>query len=81
MLCYINALKYKFFYIFVAADLLGNKYYKKNRANCEKRAVLYKNEMDPSKLPADWYYWLHYLTNEQPQQVIKGIKCYETKSF
>lgn len=55
---------------FVGEDELGNRYYeerflfsKPNRP--PRRWVWYKNEAEPSKIPPQWYGWIHF-TYEGP---------------
>ena len=44
-------------------DELGNKYYE---SKSKKRWVIYKNEIDSSKISNDWYLWIHFMTNIHP---------------
>lgn len=53
----------------IGEDYLGNKYYESK--NCDylgqvKRKILYKGEMQPSKIPPMWHAWLHYLIEDVP---------------
>ena len=41
-------------------DHLGNKYYE-NKSG--KRWVIYNGEVDASKVPEEWYSWLHFIKN------------------
>ena len=51
-----------FFYgKFVGQDSFGNKYYE-NKSG--KRWIIYKNEIDASKIPNDWYSWMHFIKNK-----------------
>ena len=50
-----------FFGKFVGEDHLGNKYYK-NRSG--KRWVIYKGEVDATKIPIEWYSWIHFTKNK-----------------
>ena len=45
---------------FVGSDSFGNRYYK-NKAG--KRWVIYNDEIDASKIPNEWYSWIHYTNN------------------
>ena len=47
---------------FVGKDELGNKYYENKKKT--KRWVIYKEEIDASKISADWYSWIHFITNK-----------------
>ena len=46
---------------FVGQDSFGNKYYE-NKSG--KRWVIYKNEIDASKIPNEWYSWMHFIKNK-----------------
>ena len=47
----------------VGRDEFGNKYYSNAK---EKRWVIYKNKVEPSKIPSEWHLWIHFLTNNKP---------------
>ena len=49
-----------FFGKFVGADNFGNKYYE---SKAGKRWVIYKDEIDASKIPNEWYSWIHFIKN------------------
>ena len=53
-------LKTIFFGKLVGKDLLGNKYYK-NKSG--KRWIIYCGEVDASKIPHEWYSWIHFTEN------------------
>ena len=42
-------------------DIYGNKYYKSKKG---KRWVIYKDEIDASKIPNEWYSWIHFTKNK-----------------
>jgi len=44
----------------VGKDFLGNKYYKSKSG---KRWVIYSEEIDASKIPHEWYSWIHFMKN------------------
>ncbi len=46
---------------FVGKDNFGNKYYKSKSG---KRWVIYSGEVDVSKIPSEWYSWMHFTTNK-----------------
>jgi NADH:ubiquinone oxidoreductase subunit len=53
----------------VGEDQFGNCYYiskSKNTEGKNKRIVIYKGISDPSKVPAMWHGWLHYMIDELP---------------
>ena len=46
---------------FVGKDDLGNKYYKTKKG---KRFIIYSGEVDASKIPNEWYSWMHFTPNK-----------------
>ena len=46
---------------FVGKDSFGNKYY---QSKLDKRWVIYKDEIDASKIPNEWYSWIHFIKNK-----------------
>ena len=54
-------LKTIFFGKLVGADELGNKYYESKNG---KRWVIYSNTIDASKIPVEWYSWIHNTKNK-----------------
>ena len=49
----------------VGVDEFGNKYYSNSTG---KRWVIYKNIIEPSKIPPEWHLWIHFLTNNKPSR-------------
>jgi NADH:ubiquinone oxidoreductase subunit len=45
----------------VGNDSLGNKYYESSSG---KRWIIYKSEIDASKIPVEWYSWIHFTKNK-----------------
>ena len=45
---------------FVGSDDLGNKYYEGKNG---KRWIIYSDEIDASKIPVEWYSWIHFTKN------------------
>ena len=54
-------LKTLFFGKFVGKDEFGNKYYESKKG---KRWVIYYEEIDASKIPVEWYSWIHFTSNK-----------------
>ena len=48
---------------FVGSDEFGNKYYSNSK---KKRWVIYKDSVEASKIPSEWYLWIHFLTKNKP---------------
>ena len=46
---------------FVGSDSLGNKYYQDKKG---KRWVIYSDEIDATKIPVEWYSWMHFTSNK-----------------
>ena len=47
----------------VGSDELGNRYYT-NKKN--ERWVVYKKEIEASKITSDWFLWMHHTVNKIP---------------
>lgn len=48
----------------VGSDQAGNRYYRERRRSSRpRRWVIYAGEAEPSRVPAEWHAWLHYLTD------------------
>ena len=45
----------------VGKDSFGNKYYENKNG---KRWVIYSDEIDASKIPVEWYSWIHFTANK-----------------
>ena len=50
-----------FFGKFIGKDEFGNKYYENKKG---KRWVIYYGEVDASKIPVEWYSWIHFTPNK-----------------
>ena len=53
-------LKTIFFGKLVGSDSTGNKYYESKSG---KRWIIYNDEIDASKIPLEWYSWIHFTNN------------------
>ena len=45
----------------IGEDSFGNKYYESKNG---KRWVIYKNDVEASKIPNEWYCWMHKINNK-----------------
>jgi len=54
-------LKTIFYGKLVGSDESGNKYYKSKNG---KRWVIYAKSIDASKIPVEWYSWMHFTPNK-----------------
>ena len=50
---------------FVGRDNSGNKYYSNSKG---RRWVIYKNNVESSKIPPEWHSWIHFLIEKIPQK-------------
>ena len=50
-----------FFGKLAGEDQHGNKYYQNKKG---KRWVIYKGEVEASKIPVEWYSWMHFTNNK-----------------
>ena len=57
-----------FFGKFVGKDEFGNKYYQNKKNN---RWVIYKDEINASKITSDWFSWMHHTTDRIPSNKIE----------
>ena len=48
---------------FVGKDQFGNKYYSNSEG---RRWVIYKNNIESSKIPPEWHSWIHFLVINKP---------------
>ena len=46
---------------FAGKDSFGNKYYESKSG---KRWIIYNGEVDASKIPHEWYSWMHFTKNK-----------------
>ena len=50
---------------YVGKDQSGNKYYKNK---FDERWVIYSGAIDASKIPTEWYLWMHHTNDKIPSQ-------------
>ena len=50
-----------FFGKYKGNDYFGNKYF---QSKSGRRWVIYNGEVDATKIPNEWYSWIHYLNNK-----------------
>tara|TARA_B100000900_G_scaffold379877_1_gene365112 strand:+ start:278 stop:640 length:363 start_codon:yes stop_codon:yes gene_type:complete len=62
-----------FFGKLVGKDEYGNKYYENK--NKSKRWVIYNGEIDATKIPNEWYSWIHFIKNKIEHE--KSLKKYD----
>jgi len=50
---------------FVGNDEFGNKYYKNNKG---QRWVIYKDNIEATKITSEWYLWMHHTIDKIPNE-------------
>ena len=50
---------------YVGSDDLGNKYYKSKK---NERWVIYKDNIEATKITSDWYLWMHHTIDKVPDK-------------
>ena len=48
---------------YVGKDKLGNRYYKNKK---DERWVIYKSDIEATKITSDWFLWMHHTINDIP---------------
>lgn len=64
----------------VGMDELGNRYYRgKGRKlnNRERRWVIFKGEVEASKVPPEWHAWLHHTVSEPLTEAATKAKIWQ----
>ena len=61
----------KLFGQYIGTDGSNNIYYKTKNSAPEKRWVIYNGIYDSSKIPAEWYSWLHFMLDSPPKKDTK----------
>jgi len=54
---------------FVGKDAFGNRYYQERRTPAGRRRrrwVMYRGEVEASRVPPEWHAWLHYTISDAP---------------
>ena len=52
---------------YAGSDDSANKYYFDSKG---KRWVIYKNQVESTKIPPEWHLWIHYLSKNKPSESI-----------
>jgi NADH:ubiquinone oxidoreductase subunit len=63
----------------VGQDLLGNRYFEAKRASngLKRRWVIYAGANDASRIPPDWYGWLHHMVDDVPDRSMPPARPWE----
>jgi len=67
----ISKISIKLFCNKIGADEFGNQYFeaKKARNSKKRRYIIYNGIAEPSKVPASWHGWLHYTSDDLPDNL------------
>lgn len=52
----------------VGTDAFGNQYFQHKHPKNTKKWVVYNGINDPSKIPVNWYMWLHSNIKDEPKE-------------
>ncbi len=66
--------------VLVGEDEFGNRYYRERMRPHEgrkRRWVIYKGEIDASRVPPSWHAWLHHSSDAAPSQRPPEVKDWE----
>ncbi len=58
----------------VGSDSLGNVYYE---SKAGRRWVIYEGANDASRIPPDWYAWIHRLIDDLPDRALPPVRKFE----
>ncbi|MDG5489537.1 NADH:ubiquinone oxidoreductase subunit NDUFA12 [Sphingomonas sp. FW199] len=63
----------------VGSDALGNVYYEGGRdtAGNPRRWVIYSGANDSSRVPPDWFSWLHHQIEGTPDESLPPVRVFE----
>lgn len=63
----------------VGEDAFGNVYYigGKGTDGNPRRWVIYSGSNDPSRLPTEWFSWLHYQIDDVPDRALPPVRTWE----
>ncbi|HEY0446229.1 MAG TPA: NADH:ubiquinone oxidoreductase subunit NDUFA12 [Allosphingosinicella sp.] len=59
----------------VGTDVYGNVYYRSKKGN--RRWVIYKGSNDASRIPPDWYAWMHNQIDDHPDQALPPVRKFQ----
>ena len=62
---------------YVGRDEFGNKYYKNKK---DERWVIYKGDIEATKITSDWFLWIHHTVNEIPSKSVKKYNWQKSHS-
>ena len=59
----------------IGKDALGNVYFTTKAG--DRRWVIYNGSNDTSRIPPDWYAWMHHLIDGHPDQALPPVRKFE----
>lgn len=59
----------------VGTDSLGNVYYESK--NGDRRWVIYNGSNDASRIPPEWYAWIHRLIDDLPDEALPPVRKFQ----
>jgi NADH:ubiquinone oxidoreductase subunit len=59
----------------VGTDALGNVYYRSKKG--DKRWVIYNGSNDASRIPPEWYSWIHHQIDGLPDEALPPVRRFQ----
>ena len=59
----------------VGSDALGNVYYRSKKG--DRRWVIYNGSNEPSRIPPEWYSWLHRQIDGHPDEALPPARMFQ----
>lgn len=59
----------------VGTDLYGNVYYRSKKG--DRRWVIYNGSNDASRIPPDWYGWMHRQIDDLPDKALPPVRKFQ----
>lgn len=59
----------------VGSDSLGNVYYRSKKG--DRRWVIYNGPNDPSRIPPEWYSWMHKQIDAHPDEALPSARSFQ----
>jgi NADH:ubiquinone oxidoreductase subunit len=59
----------------VGTDSLGNVYYRSKKGG--RRWVIYEGATDPSRMPPEWYSWIHHQIDGLPDEALPPARKFQ----
>ena len=59
----------------VGTDSIGNIYYRSKKG--DRRWVIYNGANDPSRMPPEWYAWIHHQFDGLPDEALPPVRKFQ----